>query len=84
MKSKLKFKKASLNATDLMKGEDGERWIVFTHLNYQSVSFFFPVNKKCYNPQLLFELSRGLGKAVTFQIIVVVGTLFNWLFSEFP
>lgn len=46
MKSKLKFKKASLNATDLMKGEDGERWIVFTHLNYQSVSFFFPVNKK--------------------------------------
>ena len=24
MKNKLKFKKASLNATDLMKGEDGE------------------------------------------------------------
>ena len=26
MKNKLKFKKASLNATDLIKGEDGEEW----------------------------------------------------------
>ena len=33
MKNKLKFKKASLNATDLMKGEDGG-WST-------SISFFF-------------------------------------------
>lgn len=39
------------------------------------ICIFVSVNKTFYNPQLLFQLSGGLGKAVTSQIIVAVETL---------
>ena len=45
------------------------------------ICIFVSVNKTFYNPQLLFQLSGGLGKAVTSQIIVAVETLCDWLFS---
>lgn len=72
MKNKFKFKKASLNATDLMKGEDGERHPWITDLN-----LFFYVYKIFNNAHSDWLKFSHLYRSIYFFCVCVNKSLYD-------